>query len=124
MTPLQCRVARTLLKWKQEDLAARLRGKVSQRSIEYFESERHEARKTTVEAVRAALEAAGVVFDLDGINARLQAKPKKARGKTALAVLAFLAGMTIPANARDYRAIDGDTFQAVATGHRVRLYDV
>src|SRR5262249_15110959 len=61
ITPAQCRAARALLEWTQDDLAARSR--VSKRTILHFE--KSSGRKTipaNMDALQRAFEAAGVVF--------------------------------------------------------------
>jgi transcriptional regulator with XRE-family HTH domain len=64
ITPAQCRAARALLDWTQDDLAAR--SKVSKRTILHFE--KASGRKpipANMDAIQRALEAAGVTF-IDG----------------------------------------------------------
>lgn len=56
----QCRAARALLGWSQDDLVARSR--VSKSSIANFEAARTTPQARTLADLRAALEAAGVVF--------------------------------------------------------------
>ncbi len=56
----QCRAARGLLKWKQEDLATA--AQVGIVSIRQFEGEKTVPHRATLAAVRRAFEAAGVVF--------------------------------------------------------------
>ena len=56
----QCRAARALLGISQDDLA--LRAKVAKRTIASFEGGNHQLAPRTLDAIRAALEAAGVVF--------------------------------------------------------------
>lgn len=56
----QCRAARGLLGWTQEQLATA--SEVAVVSIGQFEKEKAEPRRATLAAIRAALEAAGVIF--------------------------------------------------------------
>lgn len=59
MTPEQCRMARAALQWSQGDLANA--AKVRQETVSGFEGG-NDSRRSTVEAMRRALESAGVVF--------------------------------------------------------------
>ncbi len=60
ISPMQCRAARALLGWSQQDLADRAR--VGIVTIRQLEAGVHEPRRATLEVVRRALETAGVVF--------------------------------------------------------------
>ena len=60
MSPIQCRAARSLLRWTQEDLASR--AEVGIVSVRQFESEAVQPRRATLSAMRRALEAAGIMF--------------------------------------------------------------
>lgn len=60
MTPSQCRAARALIGISQDDLAAR--SGVAKRTIASFESDTRAPYGRTVDAIRAALEQAGVQF--------------------------------------------------------------
>ena len=60
ITAAQCRAGRALVEISREDLAER--SSVSHRSIVDFERGAREPRESTKAALRAALEAAGVVF--------------------------------------------------------------
>ena len=65
LSPAQCRAARALLDWSQDDLADR--ASVSRGTVRGFEADLHELRKTSAAAIRAALEVGGVAFlDADG----------------------------------------------------------
>lgn len=69
----QCRAARALIDWSREDLAER--SKVGLRTIVDFERGAREPRELTKDALRRALEAAGVLFveqDDDGPGVRLR----------------------------------------------------
>lgn len=59
MSPMQCRMARAALQWSQNDLAKA--AKVRQETVSGYEGG-NDSRRSTVEAMRSALEAAGVVF--------------------------------------------------------------
>lgn len=54
----QCRAARGLLNWRQEDLANR--AAVSRSTIRDFEGEIHSLQRTTEERLLAAFDAAGI----------------------------------------------------------------
>lgn len=77
ITPAQCRAARALLIWSQQQLAdAAMVGVVTVRQFERHESE---PRRITLDALRRALEEAGVIFvaeNGDGPGVRLRKKPK------------------------------------------------
>ena len=64
ITPAQCRAARALLKWTQEDLAARC--DVSVTTIRTFETEATAAYARTREILKATLEVAGIEFIDEG----------------------------------------------------------
>ena len=73
LTPEQCRAARALLDWTQDDLAGR--AGVSRSTIRGFEGRQHELQRATAAAIRHALETGGVaLLDSDaqgGPGARL-----------------------------------------------------
>ncbi|WP_332844176.1 helix-turn-helix domain-containing protein [Roseomonas populi] len=60
MTPAQCRAARALLNWSQDQLEAA--AKVARKTIADFEREARTPYDRTLAAIRTALEAAGVEF--------------------------------------------------------------
>lgn len=64
ITPSQVREARALLGWSRDRLAAL--SEISVGCMEKFERERRTPEPSTLEAIRAALEAAGVEFTNDG----------------------------------------------------------
>jgi len=71
MTPAQCRAARGLLKWNQDELAAA--AEVSEVTVRNFENERSSPQRATLAMMRQALEAAGVEFtngDQPGVRLR------------------------------------------------------
>jgi transcriptional regulator with XRE-family HTH domain len=72
MTPMQCRMARAALEWSTTDLARA--AAVGPATVNRFETGR-DARISTVEKLRAALEAAGVLFIAEnggGVGVRLR----------------------------------------------------
>jgi len=72
MTPTQCRMARAALEWSTSDLARA--ANVGAATVNRFETGQ-DARISTVEKLRRALEAAGVVFiaeNGDGVGVRLR----------------------------------------------------
>jgi ribosome-binding protein aMBF1 (putative translation factor) len=73
MTPEQSRAARGWLGWSQAELAAN--AKVSLSTVRDFEKERHVPIAATLEAMRRALEGAGIrlVFRADGRAAGIKA---------------------------------------------------
>jgi transcriptional regulator with XRE-family HTH domain len=60
ITPEQCRAARGLLDWSQQDLAEKAR--VGVVTVRQLEADTHEPRRATLDVIRRALEAAGVEF--------------------------------------------------------------
>ena len=68
MTPAQCRAARGLLKWTQEDLAAK--ADVAVLTIRTFEGEKASPRRATLAAILRALETAGIEFIPGGARLR------------------------------------------------------
>lgn len=60
LRPEQCRAARALLDWSREQLATA--SQVAHRTIVDFERGARDPRQTTLDEIRRALEAAGVIF--------------------------------------------------------------
>jgi transcriptional regulator with XRE-family HTH domain len=60
ITPAQCRAARGLINWTQDDLAKA--AEIGVVTVRQFESGKAEPRSATLAVVRQALEAAGVQF--------------------------------------------------------------
>jgi transcriptional regulator with XRE-family HTH domain len=76
ISPAQCRAARGLLDWSQQQLADAAR--VGVVTIRNFESQSTEARHATVEVIVRAFEAAGVEFtngDAPGVRLRRTTAP-------------------------------------------------
>jgi transcriptional regulator with XRE-family HTH domain len=69
MNPEQCRAARALLGWSQDELAAA--SKVAKKTIARFEAARSSAYDRTLRDLQAALEGAGVEFIERGVKLRL-----------------------------------------------------
>lgn len=63
ISPVQCRAARALLSWTQEQLASA--AEVGVVTVRQFEGEAATPRKATLSVIAGAFERAGVVFDLD-----------------------------------------------------------
>jgi transcriptional regulator with XRE-family HTH domain len=64
MTPPQCRAARGLLNWNQDDLARAAR--VSVVTVRNFENDRSVPQRATLDVIQRALESAGVEFTNGG----------------------------------------------------------
>jgi transcriptional regulator with XRE-family HTH domain len=81
ITPEQCRAARGLLDWTQQDLAERARvGIVTVRQIEAGTTE---PRIATLDVIRRALEAGGVEFlEENGGGAGVRLKKRRRAKKT------------------------------------------
>ena len=60
VTPEQCRAARGLLSWSQQDLAKNAR--VGVVTVHQLEAGLSQPRRSTIDVIRRALEAAGVDF--------------------------------------------------------------
>jgi transcriptional regulator with XRE-family HTH domain len=76
ITPAQCRAARALLNWSQQELATAAR--VGVITVQNFEIGKTVPRNATMDVMVRALEAAGVEFtENDGV----QRRAPKARGK-------------------------------------------
>lgn len=60
LTSAQCRAARALLDWTQDELAER--AEVSRGTIRGFESGQHALQRSTASAVRRALAVGGVIL--------------------------------------------------------------
>ncbi len=60
ITPAQCRAARGLINWTQDDLAKA--AEIGVVTVRHFESGKAEPRSATLVVIRQALEAAGVEF--------------------------------------------------------------
>jgi transcriptional regulator with XRE-family HTH domain len=73
MIPAQCRAARAILDWSQQDLADA--AKVANATIRNFEAGRSEPRRAILEALQRALEAAGVEFIGAAADMDLKAVP-------------------------------------------------
>jgi ribosome-binding protein aMBF1 (putative translation factor) len=82
ISPEQCRAARALVSWSQDDLCSR--AKVAKRTVQLFELGQRQPYVRTMQALRRALEAAGVEFideDGGGAGVRLAKPAKRKRGK-------------------------------------------
>jgi transcriptional regulator with XRE-family HTH domain len=78
ITPAQCRAARALLEWSQAELARR--AQVGVVTVHQLESRISEPRPATLDVIRRALEAAGVVFideNGGGPGVRLRKRERK-----------------------------------------------
>ena len=77
MTPSQCRAARALLGWNQDDLAKA--AAVSVVTVRNFENEKSTPQRASLSVLRAAFESAGVeLIDENGGGAGVR---MKRRGK-------------------------------------------
>ena len=71
MTPAQCRAARGLLKWNQDELASA--AQVSGVTVRNFENEKSSPQRASLAMIRSAFESAGVEFtngDQPGVRLR------------------------------------------------------
>ena len=77
ISPAQCRSARAILEWSQDELEAA--SKVSRKTIADFERGIRQPYGRTLEAIRASLEAAGIEFIPEnggGAGVRLRERSK------------------------------------------------
>jgi len=73
LTPLQCRLGRTLLGWTVRDLAKA--ANLSPNTVSQFENQRAEANPSTLTVIRLAFEREGVeFFNHDQPGVRLKRK--------------------------------------------------
>jgi transcriptional regulator with XRE-family HTH domain len=77
MNSQQCRAGRALLKWSQTQLAEA--AGVGLSTVNDFEIDKREPRSDNLDAMRRALEGAGVIFENDGKFVGVKLKVK--RGK-------------------------------------------
>jgi transcriptional regulator with XRE-family HTH domain len=91
MTPSQCRAARGLLNWTQDEMASAAR--LSVVTVRNFENEKSTPQRATLDVIQRALEAAGVEFtngEQPGVRlakaaAARSAEPASASNPTAAA---------------------------------------
>jgi transcriptional regulator with XRE-family HTH domain len=81
ITPAQCRAGRALVDWSQQKLAAAAH--IGRVTVRQFEAGR-KARYVTRDAIRRALEEAGVIFidengDGPGVRLRKKSRPPEER---------------------------------------------
>ena len=76
ISPAQCRAARALLDWSQQELAHK--AQVGVVTVRQLEAGTHRPRRATLEVVRRCLEAGGVEF-LDENGGGLGVRFRKAR---------------------------------------------
>jgi predicted transcriptional regulator len=82
ITPEQCRAARGLLDWSQQDLAEK--AAVGIVTVRQLEAGAHEPRRATLDVIKRALESAGVEFideNGGGPGVRLRKRIHKKPGK-------------------------------------------
>jgi transcriptional regulator with XRE-family HTH domain len=78
MTPAQCRAARALLEWSQQQLADA--AKIGNATIRNFEGGKSTPQNATLDVLQRALESAGVEFtNGDEPGVKLKAKGKKGK---------------------------------------------
>jgi transcriptional regulator with XRE-family HTH domain len=82
ITPSQCRAARGLLDWTQQELADAARIGVA--TVRLFEGDVGESRQATLAMLRQAFESAGVEFIDEngggpGVRLRKRQRPKKTK---------------------------------------------
>jgi transcriptional regulator with XRE-family HTH domain len=78
VAPSQCRAARGLLDWSQQELADK--AKIGVVTVRQLEAGMHEPRRATLDVVKRCLEAAGIEFideNGGGPGVRLKKPPKK-----------------------------------------------
>ncbi len=81
ITPAQCRAARALIDWSQQELADAAR--VGVVTVRQFEGGGTQPRNATLDVIRRAFEEAGVFFvdeNGEGAGVRLRKRKKSSRG--------------------------------------------
>ena len=77
-TPAQCRAARALLNWSQDDLVSR--SKISKKTIADFERAATQPHAQTRAQIALAFEVAGIQFlNSEAPGVRLKGKPRRTR---------------------------------------------
>jgi transcriptional regulator with XRE-family HTH domain len=107
MTPSQCRAARGLARWSQEEIAKT--SGVGETTVSGFETELVTSRSASIQVMRNAFEAAGVIF-ID----------EDARGGPGVR----MSKSTWPARCRAARGLLGWTQDTLAQASRVSSYTV
>jgi transcriptional regulator with XRE-family HTH domain len=80
ITPAQCRAARALLDWSQQQLAEAAR--IGNATIRNFESGKSSPQNATLEVVRRAFESAGLIFiDENGQGPGVRLRKKSTAGR-------------------------------------------
>ena len=79
VTPAQCRAARGLLDWSQQELANKAR--IGVVTVRQLEAGVHEPRRATLDVVRRCFETAGIEF-IDENGGGPGARLKKGRNKS------------------------------------------
>lgn len=74
LTPEQCRAARALLNWSQQELANR--AEVGIVTVRQVEAGSHDPRPATLKVIRYAFESAGIEF-INQTGVRLAKRPQK-----------------------------------------------
>jgi transcriptional regulator with XRE-family HTH domain len=78
LSPAQCRAARALLNWSQENLVAH--SKITKKTIADFERGATQPRPQTLVQIVAAFQAAGIEFlNTQGAGVRLSGKSRRTR---------------------------------------------
>ncbi len=78
ITPAQCRAARGLLDWTQQELADRAGLGIV--TVRQFEARANESRRATIEVIKRALETAGIEFiDENGGGAGLRFRKRRTK---------------------------------------------
>jgi len=81
ITRAQCRAARALLEWNQQELA--LKANVGIVTVHQFESGVSQPRRSTLDVIRRAFESAGVEFiDENGGGPGVRLKRRQQKKKT------------------------------------------
>jgi len=92
MTPAQCRAARALLQWSQDDLARE--AGINAVTLRNYENEKTAAQRASIRVMRQALERAGAVFLDEGAHtypgvalSKTPSPPNRGRGAPASDVI-------------------------------------
>ena len=116
LTASQCRAARSLLDWTQQELADAARIGVA--TIRQFEGGATEPRHATLAVLRQVLELAGIEFiDENGTGEGVGSASRAAHGESSVAT------MTAGAVDTDAAIADNDALSAVSLTSRKRIVE-
>ena len=125
ITSAQCRAARGLLDWSQQELADK--ANIGIVTVRQLEAGKHEPRKATLDVVRRAFEAAGIEFideNGGGPGVRLKKAAQEAHANADLTRRCYLWGISGAArNGQLRNSLELPTFTRLDDASRARGLD-